>query len=118
MILRGFVAGLTVFCAAALLSAPADAQARDKRTVARNVDRTVVIHRDEDGRRRTKIIVQRRSFLDTGREAMPGDHKYTDYAIPPNYSATSVIDNTAFSADRQSRPGPFDLPSKNNPRQW
>ena len=118
MILRGFAAGLAIVCVGALVPAPADAKTREKRTVARNVDRTISVHRDEDGRTRTRVIIQRRSFLDTGREAMPGDHKYMDYAIPPNYSVTGVIDNTAFSADRQSRPGPFDLPGKNNPRQW
>jgi hypothetical protein len=38
--------------------------------------------------------------------------------IPPNYSVTEPINNTAFDLDNQIRPGPFYLPSPRNPRQW
>ena len=31
------------------------------------------MHRDEQGRTRTKILVQKRSYLDGGTEVMPGD---------------------------------------------
>ena len=34
---------------------------------------TYVMHRDEQGRTRTKILVQKRSYLDGGTEVMPGD---------------------------------------------
>jgi len=37
--------------------------------------------------------------------------------IPPGYSPTAVIDNTAFS-HRSPLPGPFDLPSRRNPYPW
>ena len=43
--------------------------------------------------------------------------KFTDYAIPPGYSPTAVIENTA-AYRRSPLPGPFDLPSRNNPWPW
>lgn len=65
----------------------------------------------------TRITVRRRSFLDPGTEVLPGDEKYTDYAVSPSHRAMSVLENTAFN--RQSAlPGPFDLPGRNNPGQW
>jgi hypothetical protein len=66
---------------------------------------------------RTRITVQRRSFLDAGTEVLPGDRKFTDYAVPPNYSPTSVIENRAGSW-RSPLPGPFDLPDRRNPWPW
>jgi hypothetical protein len=86
---------------------------RDARPVVRGAG-TVVTMRDESGRARTRILIQRRSFLDGGTEVLPGERKFTDYVYPPNYSVTGAIDNTAF-ARRYPLPGPFDLPSKNNP---
>ena len=35
------------------------------------------MHRDENGRTRTKILVQKRSYLDGGTEVMPGDNSST-----------------------------------------
>ena len=69
-------------------------------------------------RPRTRITVTRRSFLDPGREVIPGSqHEFTDYALPPGYSPTAVIDNTAFNR-RSALPGPFDLPGRGNPYPW
>ena len=65
-------------------------------------------------RPRTRITVQRRSFLDPGTEVLPGTDHATDYIFPSGYSPTEVIDNTPFS-HRSPLPGPFDLPTKNNP---
>ncbi len=78
---------------------------------------TIFVNKDETGRRRTRIIVQRRSYLDGGTEVLPGERKYSDYAIPPNYSVTGVIDNTTFS-QRSPLLGMFDLNSKNSPFGW
>ena len=75
------------------------------------------MHRDEQGRTRTKMLVQKRSYLDGGTEVMPGD-------IQTN--ATNLIDSRRTSSgmalvpnDRvvPSRPinDPFFLPGKNNP---
>jgi hypothetical protein len=114
----GFAA-IVAAAAVALLAAPADAQTtKKKRVVLRNADHTVSVSRDEDGHTRTRIIVQRRSYLDAGTNVMPGERKYTDYVFGPTYSATSAIDKTPFGIDSQIRPGPFDLPSSRNPMQW
>ena len=52
---------------------------------------------------RARITVTRRSFLDAGTHVIPGDRKFTDYAIPPGYSPTSVIDNRARRVYRSKR---------------
>lgn len=66
---------------------------------------------------RTRVTVQRRSFLDAGTHVIPGDRKFTDYANPPGYSPTSVIENRA-GVYRGTLPGPFDLPGRDNPWPW
>ena len=43
---------------------------------------TYVMHRDEYGRTRTKILVQKRSYLDGGTEVMPGDISGTNRDEP------------------------------------
>ncbi len=65
-------------------------------------------------RARARITVNRRSYLNTGTESMPGDHKYQDYAFPLGYSVTNAIDNTG-PHHRHPLPGAFDLPSRRNP---
>jgi hypothetical protein len=98
--------------ALALAMSPADAAQKKKKHVAAKHTTTVVT-----GRARSRIVVRPRSFLDGGTEVLPGERKFTDYALPPGYSPTSTIDNTAFS-HRSPLPGPFDLPSRNNPYPW
>lgn len=46
---------------------------------------------------KTRVIVEKRSFLDAGTEVLPGQRKFTDYAFPPGYSPTGVIDYTSAS---------------------
>jgi hypothetical protein len=67
---------------AVVIASSADAAPRRTVTAqkAGPVQRTVYTYIDETGRRRTKIIVQRRSFLDAGTEVLPGQRKYHDYA--------------------------------------
>jgi len=112
-----FHLALAALACGALLTTAADAQPRN-RTGATGSDRTVVRWQDDNGRTRTRIIVQKRSFLDAGTNVQPGERKYTDYVMPPNRSVTGIIDNTPASRDRETMPGPFYLPSRNNPRQW
>ena len=52
------------------------------------------MHRDEQGRTRTKILVQKRSYLDGGTEVMPGDvaDHYTNF-VYMHQRPTSVISN-------------------------
>jgi len=111
MSFKAFAGVLACLAAAALLGAPAEAAPR-KRVVH-------VVHVREASPPRARIRVRPRSFLDAGTEVLPGERKFTDYALPPNYSPTQVIDHTVFSLPTPL-PGPFDLPGRHNPYpyQW
>ena len=107
----------------ALMAAPAAAQTGQtnqpkKKTVVYNRDHTVMVSRDEDGRTRTRIIVQKRSYLDPGTETFPGERgRNTDYVENPSQRAGSVINNTSAGLynTQSALPGPWTLPGKNNP---
>lgn len=105
-----FFAAFAVFASVFLIQADrtADAQSRGYRN-----DGTVVYYIDENGRRRTRVIVQKRSYLDAGTEVMPGERKYQDYAFPPNYSAArdALGPGRGFD-DRQPLNGWFDVPQR------
>jgi len=96
------------------LALPADAAPKKKRVVT-GQGNTVFYSRDENGRARTRIIIQKRSYLDPGTETFPGEREGHDYAATPTQHASEVLDHTTFSATQTPLPGPFDLPSKNNP---
>jgi len=119
MFLKFPAATIAMGVALAVLVAPAfaqDGQAKKKKTaVTTNRDHTVQVSRDEDGRTRTRIIIQKRSYLDPGTETFPGERGDHDYAQLPNHRASGVLDNTAFGGNQTSLPGPWTLPSKNNP---
>ncbi len=112
-----FAAVLAAFFMAALWAAPADAATKKKNTAITYDARghTVFTSRGEDGRRRTRIIIQKRSYLDPGTEVFPGENSDHNYAFSPTYSPTSVLDNTAFGGNRSALPGAFDLRNKNGP---
>ena len=95
----------------ALLSTAPSAQAQPRNY--RN-DSTVVYYTDENGRRRTRIILQKRSYLDGGTEVLPGERKFTDYAIPPGYSAIETVLGPGQGYSRQPFNGYYDVPY--NPR--
>ena len=97
-----------------LLTAPANAQNTKKR-VYTNRDHTVSVSRDENGRTRTRIIIQKRSYLDPGTEPLPSERNVLDYAVTPTQHAESVLDYTNFGTSQSALPGPFDLPSRHNP---
>jgi len=68
------------------------AEAAPKRKSVQRADQgTVFVSRDENGRTRTRIIVTRRSYLDGGTEVLPGQRKFTDYAIPPFWSPIDAL---------------------------
>jgi hypothetical protein len=98
----------------------ADAQPR-KRQVAYappGPGSTTIVSRDERGRVRTKILVQKRSYLDGGTEVMPGDISGTnrDAMINSFYynpSRASVSNDNIVPS--RPIPDPFFLPGKNNP---
>ena len=94
-----------------LAAAPADAQTR-QRFVS---DGTRYVERGEDGRTRTRIVIQRRSFLDGGTEVLPRSQHYTDYVFPYGGSAFNVVEGTNIGRSRWPLPGPTDLMGKDNP---
>ncbi len=112
-----FVAFACAAVAAGLLAAPAGAQqpTRTKQRVYSNRDGTVFTSRDENGRTRTKIIVQKRSYLDPGTEPLPSERNTLDYVQNPGQRADSVLNHTIYGSDRGRMFDPFDLPSSNNP---
>ena len=97
-----------------LLTAPSDAASR-KKQVYYNRDRTVVISRGENGRTRTRIIIQKRSYLDPGTEPLPSERNSLDFVENPDQRADSVLNHTIFGSDMTALPGPFTLPSRRNP---
>lgn len=110
-----FAAVLTASVAIGLWAAPADAAPKKRTYVADARGATVYTSRDEDGRRRTKIIIQKRSYLDPGTEVFKGENSDHRYAHSPNSHATSVLDNTAFGTSQSPLPNGFNLPSRNTP---
>jgi hypothetical protein len=59
---------------------------------------------------RTRIYVSKRSWLDLGTEVQPGDRKYTDYAIPPGYTQTTIDQLTGRPWTRSPLVDRWDLP--------
>jgi hypothetical protein len=58
----------------------------------------------------TRIYVTRRSWLDAGVEVLPGDRKFTDYALPPEIGYPSFArENNNRPIDRQPLSSPSDL---------
>lgn len=121
MVLKVPVAAIALAAVLAVVAAPAfaqDGQAKKKKTVVMNRDHTVQVSRDEDGRTRTRIIIQKRSYLDPGTETFPGERVgNTGYIENPNQYAGSVLNNTSAGLynTQSALPGPWTLPSKRNP---
>ncbi len=99
--------GLVLF---GLAAAPANAQTR--RVAA---DGTRITTTDENGRTRTRIVVQQRSFLDGGTEVLPGQRKFTDYINPWGSSPLAIVEGTNIGGIRHPLPAPLDLAGKDNP---
>jgi hypothetical protein len=58
----------------------------------------------------TRIYVTKRSWLDAGTEVLPGDRKFTDYAIPPELGYPSFgRENNNRPIDRQPLNPPSDF---------
>ena len=105
-------AGIAAAALFAFLSTTPSAQAQSRGY--QRGDSTVIYYTDESGRRRTRVIVQKRSYLDGGTEVLPGERKFTDYAFPPGYSAIDTVLAPGHGYARQPLNGFFDVP--NNPR--
>jgi hypothetical protein len=116
MRLKVIATGVAAFAAIGLLALPADAAPKKKRAAVVDArGHTVYTTRDEDGRRRTRVIIQKRSYLDPGTEVFPGENSDHRYAYSPNHHATGVLDNTAFGNNNSALPNAFTLPGRNNP---
>ena len=115
MRLKLAAAAIAVVGVLVLLAAPADAAPKKKRVVVDSRGHTVFVSRDEDGRTRTRVIIQKRSYLDPGTERFPGENSEHGYAFAPNHHATGVLDRTPFGSDQTSLPTMWTLPFKNNP---
>jgi hypothetical protein len=113
MRLKHVAAAFALAGALGVLAVPAEAAPRHR--VTTGAGHTVVITRDENGRTRTRIIIQKRSYLDPGTETIPGERSDHEYAFLPGQRGIDVQDNTPFGANQTALPGPFTLPSKNNP---
>ncbi len=115
MRLTAVAAALTVF-AAASLALPAEAAPKKTTQIVDARGNTVFTSRDEDGKTRTRIIIQKRSYLDPGTETLPGENVgNTSYIQSRSQHASGVIDNTAAGKSDVPLPGPFTLPGRNNP---
>jgi hypothetical protein len=106
-----------LICAAAVVFSaitvvPATAQTTKKRYYTNTA-------RVAPGRPR-RIVVAPRSFLDAGTEVLPGERKFTDYALPPAYYPMGVVTNTGGRVGwhQSPLPGPFDLAGPRNPFGW
>jgi hypothetical protein len=115
MRLKGVAAAFALAAAMGLLAVPADAAPKKKVAVIDARGQTMFSSRDEEGKTRTRIIIQKRSFLDPGTEVLPGDTNDRGYAFSQTNSGMSVFNNTAFGNNQSALPGPFTLPSKNSP---
>jgi hypothetical protein len=100
---------------ASLASSPADAQGR---RYYRNGTESITFI-DEQGRRRTKITVRPRSYLDGGTEVFPGERKFMDTVQPTTYlqaSPSAAWDPTG--SHRSPLPMPFELPGYSPYSYW
>jgi hypothetical protein len=118
MALKIGVIGLCAAVIAVAAVSSADAQTpKKKRAVATTATTTRVATAP-----RARVRVAPRSFLDAGTEVLPGDRKFTDYAFPvgPYSTPQSVVTNIGGRVGwhYSPLPGPFDLPSRNNPFGW
>jgi hypothetical protein len=115
MRLQVVVTAFAAVAAVGLLALPADAAPKKKTIVYDARGHTVFTSRNEEGKTRTRIIIQKRSFLDPGTEVLPGEQNDHDYAFLPNQRASSVLDNTPFGGTQSALPDSFTLDSRNGP---
>ncbi len=115
MRLKVVATAFALSAAMGLFAMPADAAPKKKAVVLDPRGQTVFTSRDDEGKTRTRIIIQKRSFLDPGTEVLPGDTNDRGYAFSLTHSGMSVFDNTTFGNNQSALPGPFTLQGKNNP---
>src|SRR4051812_18744758 len=113
--LKVITGAFAVIATLGLLAAPATAAPKKRVTVADARGATVYTSRDEDGRRRTRVIIQRRPYLDPGPEVFRGENSDPRYAYSPGHRPSGLLDTTAFGPNQTALPNGFNLPSRNTP---
>jgi hypothetical protein len=108
-------AALALAAGLGLTAASAQTASRQNVRIVEGNGQTVIVYRDARGRKHTRVIIRKRSYLDPGTAALPSDRRELDYVERPNQHASGVLDNTAFGGNQTALPGPFTLPSRNNP---
>jgi hypothetical protein len=115
--MKAYLAGLCAAVIAVTALAVPSADAATKKRYGYTTSRVASAERP-----RARIRVEPRSFLDGGTEVLPGERKFLDYAFPPGTSSMpfSSVTNTGGRVGwhQSPLPGPFDLPSRNNPFGW
>jgi len=109
------LAVVAAFAVGAMSAANAEPRRRQVVEAQPGPGSTTIVSRDERGRTRTKILVQKRSYLDGGTEVMPGDiQSHQSNFIDMYQRPTSAIANDSVVPNHPI-PDPFFLPGKNNP---
>ena len=108
-------AAVALVAALGVTTAAAQTTSRKYVRIVEGRGQTIYTSTDEYGRRRTRIIIQKRSYLNPGTESFPGERSVHEYAHLPTWHPTSVLDNTPAGMNQTALPGPFTLPSRNNP---
>ncbi len=101
------IAALSALLAIGVAAAPAEAAKKKRSTIVYSQGQSRVIA----ARAPTRIVVQRRSYLDAGTEVIPGERKFTDYVFPPGYRPLNFYGAASDGGFvRQPLPDPFDVP--------
>jgi opacity protein-like surface antigen len=98
----------------------ADAAPRKKAVAQRSLPpgSTVFTSQDESGRVRTKIMVQKRSYLDGGTEVMPGTYAPANATFFHGQRPSDGLGKNSITNPLGPIPDPWFLPGKNNPWHW
>ena len=107
MRLRTFMAALGVAALGIGLVAAEPAFAQTKRDGAAELSSQTASSKKKT---RTRVVVRQRSYLDAGTEVLPGERKFNDYAIPPNYSVLESVLGPGQNYWRQPLNNPWDVP--------
>jgi hypothetical protein len=109
------LAVVAAFAVGAMSAANAEPRRRQVVDAQPGPGSTTIVSRDEQGRTRTKILVQKRSYLDGGTEVMPGDiQSHQTNFIDMQQNPRSAVSNDNIVPGRPIN-DPFFLPGKNNP---
>ena len=102
---RRYARILSLMVLATIVAAPFGTLAQNSNTGAATTSTRVISKK----RARTRVVVERRSFLDAGTDVAPGERKFLDYALPPTHTPMDVVQNTGGRVGWHNSPlpGPF-----------